>query len=353
MIAARDKGGFVSNRVPFAVDTLPECLEQEPNDRTEKAQKVTLPIIVNGRIDRQDDWDVFQFSGRAGETVVAEVHARRLDSPLDSLLKVTDAKGTVLALNDDCEDLGSGLNTDHADSYVMVKLPADGTYYAHLGDTARHGGKEFAYRLRISAPQPDFALRVVPSSISLRGKASAWLSVVVLRTDGFADPITLGLKDPPAGFSASPVNSSPPKQPGTVELARLEVKTTLAETEQPVNLIVEGRAQVGGREIARQAVPAEDRMQAFLWRHLVPAEELKVLVFAPSYEPPPKRVPRPISAELQAKAKAAAAQMAAKNQKFDKKQVAGRLRQLKYLFEDGLLTDDFYNVKVAECEAAQ
>ena len=39
--------------------------------------------------------------------------------------------------------------------------------------------------------------------------------------------------------------------------------------------------------------------------------------------------------------------------KFTKQQVAGRLRQLKRLFEDGLLTKDFYARKVAECEAAQ
>ena len=39
-------------------------------------------------------------------------------------------------------------------------------------------------------------------------------------------------------------------------------------------------------------------------------------------------------------------------QKFSKQQVAGRLQQLKYLHEEGLLTDKFYNEKVAECEAA-
>ena len=33
--------------------------------------------------------------------------------------------------------------------------------------------------------------------------------------------------------------------------------------------------------------------------------------------------------------------------------IAGRLRQLKLLFEEGLLTDDFYDQKVAECEEAR
>ena len=55
---------------------------------------------------------------------------------------------------------GPRLNTHQADSYFMARLPADGTYYVHIGDTARQGGEEYGYRLRLSAPQPDFELRV-------------------------------------------------------------------------------------------------------------------------------------------------------------------------------------------------
>lgn len=39
--------------------------------------------------------------------------------------------------------------------------------------------------------------------------------------------------------------------------------------------------------------------------------------------------------------------------KFTKQQVAGRLRQLKLLYEEGLLTDEFYEERVKECEAAE
>ena len=94
--------------------------------RRKTAQPVTLPIIVNGRIDQPGDWDVFRFEGRAGEQIVAEVYARRLDSPLDSVLRLTDAAGRQLAFNDDHEDKASGLNTHHADSYLIATLPADG-----------------------------------------------------------------------------------------------------------------------------------------------------------------------------------------------------------------------------------
>ena len=38
---------------------------------------------------------------------------------------------------------------------------------------------------------------------------------------------------------------------------------------------------------------------------------------------------------------------------FTKKQVASRLRDLKRLYEEGLLTDEFYWERVAECDVAQ
>ena len=127
------KGDMISNTMPFAVDTLPECLEKEPNDSPQTAQAVTLPVIVNGRIDRPGDWDVFRFEGRAGQQIVAEVYARRLESPLDCVLKLTDAAGKQLAFNDDHEDKGDGLNTHHADSLIQLHaagrrdlLPAPG-----------------------------------------------------------------------------------------------------------------------------------------------------------------------------------------------------------------------------------
>jgi hypothetical protein len=341
--------GIISNFVPFAWGTLPETLEKEPNDDPAHAQKVTIPTIINGRIDHKDDWDVFQFTGRAGETVVAEVFARRLDSPLDSVLKITGSSGKLLAYNDDYEDPQAGTNTHDADSYISLKLPADGTYYVHLGDIARCGGEEYAYRLRIGPPQPDFALLCVPSSVAVRSKGSGAVDVHVIRKDGFTGPVKLGLKDPPDGFSSVPLTVS-----GAQTVGPLTVKTTLTDSPQPVNLAVEGRAEIGEAEVAHVAVPAEDRMQAFLWRHLVPAQDLKLLVFSPASEPPSKRLqPAPVPPPAPSKPAATAASPAAAKAKLTKQQAANRLRQIKLLFEERLLTQSLYDRKVAEYEAAQ
>ena len=260
-------GPFLSNRVPFAVDTMPETLDKEPNDSRQKAQRVTLPVIVNGRIDRPGDWDVFRFDGRAGEEIVAEVSARRLNSPLDSLLRLTDAAGGELAINDDTEDKGAALLTHQADSFLRFKLPAKGVYYLHLGDSQGKGGADYAYRLRISRPQPDFALRVVPASLNARAAATVPVTVYALRRDGFAGEISLTLKDAPAGFLLSGGVI-----PGSADNVRVTL-TVPTSPEGPRSLSVVGRATIGGRDVRRAAVPAEDMMQAFYYHHLVPVKD--------------------------------------------------------------------------------
>jgi len=330
-------GKLVSNPVRFALNTLPECLDKEPNDEPSKAQKVSLPIIVNGRADRPGDWDVFEVEGKAGQTIVAEVHARRLGSPFDSFIKVTGGDGKIIALNDDHYDAASGLNTDHADSYLMVKLPADGKYFIHLGDTRRHAGQAYAYRLRISRPRPDFALRLAPSRIIMRSKSSAAVTVYAIRRDGFDGPIKLSFKDLPKGLESSGATLAAKK-----EVTKLALKTSLTEMEKPVNLTVVGSAKIGDRELVHEAVSAEDRMQAFLWRHLLPAEDLPVLVYNPSYQPPADRVRPPIRDEDRPKGV---------KRTLRKSQVDSYLRQINGLYQKWFFTDKFANRQIANIEA--
>lgn len=264
---------LTSNEISVVVGDLPEMVEQEPNNDLQSAPVLKPPMVVNGRIDQPGDWDVYRFDGRAGGQVIAQVMARHLNSPLDSLLKVTDANGKQIMLNDDLDDPGAGLITHHADSQLHVTLPADGAYYLHIGDTQKKGGPEHAYRLRVSARQPDFDLRVVPSTISARPGSTVPVTVHALRHDGFDQDIKLSLKDAPPGFAISG---------GWVPADQTKVQITLTvpneATEEPFHLQLEGRADLRGKELVREAVPAENMMQAFAYFHLVPAEELVVYV---------------------------------------------------------------------------
>ncbi len=282
---------LVSNRVPFSVDTLPECIEKEGNNNHADAQKITLPVIVNGRIDKPGDCDVFGFKGKEGDRIVAEVYARRLNSPLDSVLKLTNANGKKLIFNDDHEDKGAGLTTHHADSLLSATLQTDGFYYIHIADAQTKGGDAYGYRLRISPPRPDFELRVVPSSINARGGASIPITVYALRKDGFSGDIAVALKDAPKGFTLRGN-----RVPAGKDQIRLTLRVPPGPVKKALNLSLEGRAEIQGREVIRPAVPADDMQQAFIYQHLVPAKELKVAIIgrakprAPVKKPKPKNV---------------------------------------------------------------
>jgi hypothetical protein len=206
---------------------------------------------------------------------VAEVYARRLGSPLDSELKLTDADGKQLAYNDDHEDPAFGLETHHADSWLRATLPASGTYYLYLGDVQQKGGPDYGYRLRLSPPRPDFELRVTPSSLNLRAGTSAAVTVHAIRRDGFSGEIALSLKGAPAGFAIGGG-----LQPANQDEVKVTLKAPAARLEGPVNLTVEGRALIQGKAVVHAAAPADDQMQAFSYRHLVTARELLASVLA-------------------------------------------------------------------------
>jgi len=275
---------WLTNRVTYAVDSMPERREIEPNDTVENGQRIVLPRIVNGCIEGPEDIDVFRFRGQAGDEIVAEVYARRLHSPLDSLLRLTDASGTVLEWNDDTMHKDGHLHTDmgllthHADSYLRARLPKDGVYCVHLADSQHHGGDAYAYRLRIGPPQPDFALRLTPSSLTVPAGGVVPVCVHALRKDGFDGDIELLLKDAPAGFALTG---------GTIRGGRDRVRMTVtappAPLDEPVVLRLEGRARIGGQTVTRPVAPSEDMMQAFLYRHLAPSQELMVSVGRPRF----------------------------------------------------------------------
>lgn len=265
-------GEMDSNALPFSVDTLPECADAEPNDGTASAQAVAPPTIVNGKIDRPDDWDVFRLEGRAGQEIVLEVTARRLDSPLDSVLELFDAAGNRLAFNDDHEDKFDDLRTHHADSMIHCALPNDGSYFVRLGDMQNHGGPEYAYRLRLSEPRPDFELRVAPSCIHGITWRLSTLAVYAARRDGFDGDIVLRFKDDPFGLVLGG---------GVIPAGQDHVGLTLATapllSAGPFHVGLEGRASIAGKDVVHPAVPAEVMTQAFFYKHVVPANEMTIV----------------------------------------------------------------------------
>jgi hypothetical protein len=133
----------VSNLLRFAVSSLPERLEQEPNEPA-APQKVSLPAAIVGALATPGDVDAYEFGARAGEEIVFQVVARPIGSRLDSVLRVRDAAGRVIAENNDFD-----LNRD---SMLAWRFADAGTYVVTMEDVEHAGAKNgFAYRIYAGA----------------------------------------------------------------------------------------------------------------------------------------------------------------------------------------------------------
>ena len=151
----------ISNLKLIAIDDLPSVAQVKPNAVATSAQVLTLPCAVDGNVDSLSR-DYYKFQATAGQRISFEVLARRLGSPLDSMLRILDLKGRELAYSDDVPGIGS-------DSQLSYTFSEAGEYLLELRDIRFQGGATFQYRLRIG----DFACVTVPYPMGIKKGAPA------------------------------------------------------------------------------------------------------------------------------------------------------------------------------------
>jgi hypothetical protein len=89
------------------------------------------------------------------------------------------------------------------DSYLTFTPPADGEYVVRLRDSRGLSGPDYAYRLTIAEPAPDFTLFVSPSNPNVPRGGRVPVVVSAFRHDGFDGPIEVRLDDLPPGLTAA------------------------------------------------------------------------------------------------------------------------------------------------------
>ena len=146
IVAAKEIGGATlsfsvigpggeSNVAKVAVDDAAHrVLEKEPNDGFDKAQLIDCPVTVEGTIDRVQDSDVYQFRGKAGETIRIEnfdlwYAPRHRDIPM--YLSAVFAKGIAL-----CGEVADGIILTR--STLRTAAPVR----AQLAAAARRAGRD-------------------------------------------------------------------------------------------------------------------------------------------------------------------------------------------------------------------
>ncbi|GHT35836.1 hypothetical protein FACS189427_06090 [Planctomycetales bacterium] len=299
------EGTALTEPLLFAADSLPEYFEKETlekeaveknklNNTLEKGENVSLPVIVNGKINSEGDEDYFIFNGKEGQQIVIDVAAISLDSALDSAVQLFDMNGKIVAENDDradCSGPNIGLETHHADPYLKTVLPDSGKYAVRIYSTISKDGVNQSYRLRISEPLPDFAVYVEPSALNFRdGKCTVTAHIVP--KDGFNGDVSFRLAKDYGMFSIKQAAQSKPEnnKPADDETAEknpavkdIRLTLTALPFRQVIPLNIEAVAEVSGKKIVHTAVPSDDYEQAFIYHHWVPAKSLPA-VFVRSFQ---------------------------------------------------------------------
>lgn len=138
----------LSNPRTFVVDTLAEVNEAEPNHETENATEVSAPGVINGQLNGGADVDLFRFKATAGQRLLIDGQARRIDSRSDVVIAVSAADGRILAEN------RQGFA---GDPLIDLTIPAAGEYFLKVRDSLYQSGTDFVYRIVLSSrPHIDF-----------------------------------------------------------------------------------------------------------------------------------------------------------------------------------------------------
>jgi hypothetical protein len=98
------------------------------------------------------------------------------------------------------DDGGPGYGKD---SRLRFTAPADGDYVVRISDVRKLTGPDFAYRLTIRPPRPDYRLSVSPRNPNVPAGGRIPITVTAFRMDDFDGPIPVSVKDLPAGLHAT------------------------------------------------------------------------------------------------------------------------------------------------------
>ena len=280
-----------SNPVLIALTRSTPILEHEPNDTPQTAQEMPAPGEFVGQFQAPGDTDYIKFQAREGQVFYIEVYADRLGSQADPYLVVEqverNAKGQetvtrMTAVDDENANVAPAVfDTRSDDPSYRFQAPADGTYRILLRDRSfeSRGDPRLVYRLSIRPEEPDFQLVVLPQypkrgtipavsiwALGLRKGDSRDVQILVLRKDGFREPIEVRAEGLPKGvtcrgtalaanakageliFTAAedaPESSALIHVFGTAKLADPKGKSALFEAERHLAKAVEAAAKAG------------------------------------------------------------------------------------------------------------
>lgn len=177
------RGASGSTFARALVTSGPEILEREPNDSVSKAMKVARTDGLNGRFDKADDRDCYQFAARKGERLEFRAATRSLGAPCDAMLEIQSADGKTIARS----------NPAAADEgIVTARFASNGVYRLIVEEAAGAFGPNCIYRI-VASPAPGFSLTLDTDRFNVAPGKTFDVKVTAVR-DEYKGPVTLSLE---------------------------------------------------------------------------------------------------------------------------------------------------------------
>src|SRR5262249_12891070 len=104
---------------------------------------------VNGIISKPQENDWYRFKAKKGQVFDVHCYARRLRSPLDSVMHIHKGEGGYIQGDDDAVS---------PDSYFRFTAPEDKEYVLQVHDHLMRGGPTFTYRVEFTPVSPSLSL---------------------------------------------------------------------------------------------------------------------------------------------------------------------------------------------------
>lgn len=140
-------GQTAPSPIPVIVSPLEHTNQSGENSSRDTTHQFSSTVsAVDGILDGEKPERWFRFSAKKGENLEIHAIARSLNSPLDPVIHIRDAKGKNIVRVDD--------NGKFPDSLAKWSAPADGEYLIQLYDQLRRTGDDFTFRLEITHRQP-------------------------------------------------------------------------------------------------------------------------------------------------------------------------------------------------------
>ena len=208
---------------------IPILVEQEPNGGLDQALEVSVPVIIEGTIERPGDVDTFRFKVESRQPLAFEIETPQATPPrFYPKLELLDSGGRELLTNVhqkmkidvqdplsyfsilECLAKGAGCNL-HSVSYlealeakVIETLEQPGQYHLRIRDlTPRRGGAGYAYRVLI---RPQVAhvgeIELKEDRVSLVAGEARKLTVTTGQEEGFDGEVVIGVEGLPRGVEA-------------------------------------------------------------------------------------------------------------------------------------------------------